>query len=111
LQAWQHRVLHTLHARSQRGYTLVTHTCLKPGPTFCTCLCCAFLQLQLHRSAPRGSLSLAQQQLLAEATVAVAFSTRQPLLLLQAAGAFKQLEQAATKVWVWGGGAEYAVIC
>lgn len=62
------------------------------------CLPACLLQLNLHRSAPKGSLSLAQQQLLAEATVAVAFTRRQPLLLLQAAGAFKQLEQAAAQV-------------
>jgi hypothetical protein len=64
------------------------------------------LQLALHRCAPKGSLSLAQQQLLAEATVAVAFTRRQPLLLLQAAGTFKQLEAAAGQVCVggWGGG-------
>jgi hypothetical protein len=56
------------------------------------------LQLDLHGSAPKGALSVQQQQVHIEATVAVAFQRRQPLLMLQAAIAFQQLEQAAAQV-------------
>lgn len=61
------------------------------------------MQLDIFRSAPKGSASLAQQQLLAEATVAVAFQRRQPMLLLQAAGAFTKLEQQAATAQVGAG--------
>lgn len=60
------------------------------------------LQLDIHKSAPKGPHSFAQQQLLAEAAVAVAFQRKQPLLLLQAASAFEKLEQAAAAAQVGG---------
>lgn len=70
------------------------------GPPLVTIvLMCVFApQLDLHKAAPKGALGLAQQQVHAEALVAVAFQHRQPLMLLQAAAAFKQLEQAAAQV-------------
>ena len=43
-------------------------------------------------------MSVQQQQLVAEATVAVAFQQTNPVLMLQAAGAFKLLDQAVAKV-------------
>jgi hypothetical protein len=63
-----------------------------PGPALYA------LQLDLHKSAPKGALSVLQQQVQVEATVAVAFQRRQPLLMLRVAAAFKQLEQAAAQV-------------
>lgn len=61
-------------------------------------MCDVAPQLDLHKAAPKGALGLAQQQVHAEALVAVAFQHRQPLMLLQAAAAFKRLEQAAAQV-------------
>jgi hypothetical protein len=58
------------------------------------------MQMDIHKSAPKGSLSIAQRQLLAEAAVALAFQRRQPMLLLHAAGAFAKLEQTAAAAQV-----------
>lgn len=58
------------------------------------------MQMDIHKFAPKGSLSIAQRQLLAEAAVAVAFQRRQPMLLLQAASAFAKLEQTAAAAQV-----------
>ena len=54
------------------------------------------LQLEVYSAAKRQSLQ--QQQLLAEATVAVAFQQRRPLLMLKAGRGFTQLEKAAAQV-------------
>lgn len=75
---------------------LMADSCTCGHAQICPTLC--VLQLDLHKSAPKGALSVLQQQVQVEATVAVAFQRRQPLLMLQAAAAFKQLEQAAAQV-------------
>lgn len=53
------------------------------------------LQLDMCAAGSPRQPSVAQQQLVAEATVAVAFQHRQPLLMLRAGGAFRRLEQFA----------------
>jgi len=56
------------------------------------------VQLNLYASIATSCITMQQQQLVAEATVALAFQQRNPVRLLQAAGAFKLLDQAVAKV-------------
>lgn len=59
------------------------------------------MQVQLYKSQSTSHLTAVQQQLFAEATVAVAFQQRSPLLLWKAAGLMRQLEQASARVRMW----------
>lgn len=56
------------------------------------------VQLNLYASIATSCSSMQQQQLVAEATVALAFQQRNPVRMLQAAGAFKLLDQTVAKV-------------